>query len=128
MTHFSECAVDFCLKVFQVVLSSLLVSTISVLPVNVLKVTTTPTYQYTNLASKHAIVRNPVFSTSHVFNTPVPAVETLNSSLLLHVCDVPVPSNLLCYVHKVSPPIPFSADLATTFRSHALIKRFLHFH
>ena len=53
---------------------------------------------------------------------------TSNSSLPLHVCDVPVPANLLCHVHKVSPPIPLSAHLATLSRLHALIKKFPHFH
>ena len=43
------------------------------------KHTHTPTYQYTNPVSKHAIVRKPVLSTSHV-NTSAPAVVTLNSS------------------------------------------------
>ena len=128
VTHFSECAVNVCRRVFKVVLSSLSVSTVSVPPVNVVKVTTTPTYQYTNPASKHAIVCKPVFRTSHVITTPAPAVATLNSVLPLHVCDVPVPPNLLCHVRKVSPPIPLSVDLATTSRSYALIKRFLHFH
>ena len=88
--HFSECALNFCCKVFKVVLSSLSVSTVSVPPINVVKVTTTPTYQYSNSASTHVIVHNPVFSTSHVNTSPAPAVATLNSSLLLHVCDVPV--------------------------------------
>ena len=72
------------------------------------------------------MARKPVFSTSHVITTPAPVVATLNSSLPLHVCDVPVPPNL-CHVRKVSPPLPLSADLTTTFRSHALLKRF-HFH
>ena len=128
VTHFSECAVNVRRKVFKVVLSCLSVSTVSVPPVNVVKVTTTPTYQYTNPASKHAIVCKPVFRTSHVITTPAPAVATLNSVLPLHVCDVPVPPNLLCHVRKVSPPIPLSADLATRSRSHALIKKFPQFH
>ena len=128
VTHFSECAVNVRRKVFKVVLSSLSVSTVSVPPVNVVKVTTTTTYQYANPASKHAIVRKPVFSTSHVITSPAPAVATLNSSLPLYVCDVPVPPNFLCHVHKVSPPIPLSADLATTSRTHALIKKLPHFH
>ena len=110
MTHFSECAVNVRCKVFKVVLSSLSVNTVSVPPVNVVKVTTTPTYQYTNPASKHAIVRKPVFSTSHVNTPPAPAVVTLNSSLPSHVCDVPVSANLLCHVCKVSPPIPLPAN------------------
>ena len=113
---------------FKVDLSSLSVITFSVPPVNVVKVTTTPTNQYTNPASKHAIWRKPVFSTSHVVTSPTPAVATLNSSLPLNVCDAPVPPNLLCYVRKVSPHIPLSADLATTSRTHALIKKFPHFH
>ena len=73
-------------------------------------------------------MHKPVFSTSHVIISPAPAVATLNSSLPLHVCDVPVPPNLLCQVHKVSPPKPLSADLATTSRSHDPIKKFPHFH
>ena len=48
VTYFSECAVNIRHKVFKVVLSSLFVSTVSVAPTNVVKVTTTPTYQYTN--------------------------------------------------------------------------------
>ena len=79
-----------------------------------------------NPASKHTIVRKPVFSTSHVNTSPAPTVVTLNSSLPLHVCDVPVPTNLLCNVRKVSPPIALSADLTTTSRSHALTKKFPH--
>ena len=59
---------------FKVVLSSLSVSTNSVPPVNVVKVTTTPTCQYRNPASKHAIVRQPVFSTSDVNTSPTPDV------------------------------------------------------
>ena len=80
MTHFSECAVNVRHKVFKVVLSSLSVSTVSVPAVNVVKVTTTPTYQYTNPVSKHTIVRKPVFSTSHVITSPAPVVATLNYS------------------------------------------------
>ena len=91
MTHFSECAVNVRRKVFKVVLSSLSVSTVSVPPVNVVKVTTTPTYQYTNPASMHAIVCKPVFSTSYVNTSTAPAVVTLNSSRTLHVCE---PANL----------------------------------
>ena len=68
-----------------------------------------------------------VFSTSHVNTSPDPAVFTLNFSLSLHVCDVPVPANLLCQVRKVSPPIPLSTNLNTTSESHALIKKFPHF-
>ena len=72
-------------------------------------------------------MRKPVFSTSHVLTSPAPAVVTLNCSLHLHVYDVSVPPNLLCYVRKVSPTIFLSDDLATTSRSHALIKKFYHF-
>ena len=68
-------------------------------------------------------MHKPVFSTSHV-----PAIGTLNSYLRLHVCDVPVPANLLCHVRKVSVSIPLSANLTTTSRSHAFIKKFPHFH
>ena len=68
-----------------------------------------------------------VFSTSHFNTYPDPAVVTLNSSLPLHVWDVPVPANLLCHVRKVSPPIPLSTNLNTTSKSHALIKKFPHF-
>ena len=77
VTHFSEYHVNVHHKVFKVVLSSLSVSTVSAPPVNVVKVTTTPTYQYTNPACKHAIVCKPVFSTSRVITTPAPAVATL---------------------------------------------------
>ena len=82
VTDFTECAVNVRRKVFKVVLSSLFASKVSVSPVNVEKVTIKPTYQYTNPASKHAIVRQPVFSTSHVITSPAPSVATLNSSLL----------------------------------------------
>ena len=44
VTHFSECAVNVYRKVFKVVLSSLSVNTVSFPLVNVVKVTTTPTY------------------------------------------------------------------------------------
>ena len=84
----------FAIKVFKVVLSSHSVSIVSV-PVNVVKVTTTPTYQYTNLASKQTVVHKPVSSTSHVNASPAPAVVTLNSFLTLHICDVPVPANVM---------------------------------
>ena len=122
LTHFSECTVNVPRKVFKVVLSSLSVNTVSVLPANVVKVTTTPTYQYTNPASKHAIVGKPVFSTSHVNTRPAPMVVSLNSSLPLHVYDVHVSANLLYHVPNVSPPTPLSANLNTTSTSHAFIK------
>ena len=122
MTHFSECAVNVRRKVFKVVLSSLSVNTVSIPPVNVVKVTIPPTYQYPNSACEYAIVRKPVFSTSHANISPAPAVATLNSSLPLHVCDVPVAANLLCHVCKVSLSIPFSANVIITSTSHALIK------
>ena len=105
MTHFSECAVNICLKVFKDILASLSVNTVSIPPVNSVKAMKTPTYQYTNPACKHAFLRKHVFSTSHV-NTSDPVVVTINYSLPLHVCDVPVRANLLCYFRKVSPPIP----------------------
>ena len=57
VTHFSEYPVNVHRKVFKGVLSSLFVSTVSAPPANVVKVTTTPLYQYTNPASKHAIVQ-----------------------------------------------------------------------
>ena len=69
-----------------------------------------------------------VFSTSPVNTSLAPAVVTLNSYLPLHVCNVPLPGNLLCHVRKVSPPISLSANLTTTFRPNALIKKFPHFH
>ena len=113
---------------FKVILSSLSVNTVSVRPVNVVKVTITLTYQYINPTSKHAIARKLLLSTSHVNTSPASAVVTLNSYLPLHVCDVPVRANLLFYVHKVSPPITLSANLTITFRSHSLIKKIPHFH
>ena len=61
-------------------------------------------------------MREPVYSTSYVTTTPAPVVDSLNSSLPLHVYDIPVPPNLLCHVRKVSPLIPLSADLTTTSR------------
>ena len=54
LTHFSECAANVRREVFKFVLSSLLVRTVSVPPVNVVNVTTTLAYQYTNPASKLA--------------------------------------------------------------------------
>ena len=77
MIHFSECADNRHRKVFNIVLSSLSVNTVSVPPVNVVKVTTTPTYQYTNQASEYAIVREPVFSISRVNTSHAPVVVTL---------------------------------------------------
>ena len=74
VTHFNECAVNIPRKVFKVLLPSLSVNTVSVPPVNVVKVTTAPTYRYTNPASTHAIVCKSVFSTSHVNTSPTPAV------------------------------------------------------
>ena len=118
----------FAVKCSNLVLSSLTASTVSVPPVNVVKVTTAPTYQYPNPASKHAVVRKHDFSTSHDNTFPAPAVVTLNSSLPLHVCDLPVPANLLSHVRKASPRIPLSVDCATTSRSHAVIKKFPHFY
>ena len=112
---------------FKVVLSSLSVSTVSVPLVNVAKVTTTPIHQYKNPDSKHAITHNPVFSISHVNSAPAAVVVTLNFSLPLYFFDILVTENLLCHVCKVFPPIPFSANLTTTSRSHALIKKFPHF-
>ena len=82
MTHFSKSAVNARRKVFKVALSSLSVNTVSVPPVNVVQVTTTPTYQYTSSVSKHAIVYKPVFTTSHVNTYPAATVVTLNSSFL----------------------------------------------
>ena len=43
MTHFSECAVNVRRKAFKVVLPSPSVSKVSVLPVNIVKVTAAPT-------------------------------------------------------------------------------------
>ena len=65
----------------------------------------------------------------HVNTSPALAVATLNSSFPLHVCDIPVPANVLYHVRKVSPPIPpLSANLTTTPTSQAHIKKFPHFH
>ena len=63
-----------------------------------------------------------------MITSPAPVVATLNSSLPLHVCDVLVPPNLLSHLRKISLPIPLSADLATTSKSHAFIKKFSYFH
>ena len=103
--HFSECIVNNRRKVFKVVFSSFSVRKVSFPPVNVVKVTTTPAYKYKNPAYKHSIVSKPAFSIFHVNTSPAPAVITLNSSLPLNVCDVPVPATLLCHDRKVSPPI-----------------------
>ena len=127
VTHVSECAVNVCRKVFKVDFSRLSVSAVSVPPFNVVKVTTTPTYQYKYSTFKHFIVRKVVFSTSHVNTSPAPTVVPLNSSFLSYVCDVPVPENLLYRACNVSPPIPVSANLTTTSRSYALIKKIPHF-
>ena len=67
-------------------LASLSVSTISVPPVIVVKVTTTPTYQHTNPASKHAIVRKPVFSTSHVLHRGSQFFMTIIISTKVSLC------------------------------------------
>ena len=40
-------------------------------------------------------MHKPVSSTSHVNTSPAPAFVTLNSFLTLHICDVPVPENLM---------------------------------
>ena len=63
----------------------------------------------------------------HVNISPAPAVVTSNSSLPLHVYDVPVPAKLLCHVCKVSAPILLSANLTTPSTSHVPIKKFPHF-
>ena len=63
----------------------------------------------------------------HVNTSPAPAVVTSNSSLPLHVYDVPASAKLLCHVCKVSPPILLSANLTTTPTSHVPIKKFPHF-
>ena len=121
LTHFSECAAHVRGDVFKFVLSSFFVCRVSVPPVNFVNVTTALTYQYTDPASKDAIVQKLVSSTIHFITSPAPAVTTLNSSLSLHVCDVPVPPNLLNHVRKKSPPKPLFSDLTTTSRLHALI-------
>ena len=56
VTHFSESAVNVRHKVFKVVLSRLSDDTVSVLPIDVVKVTTTPTHRYNNSASKHVVI------------------------------------------------------------------------
>ena len=56
VTHFSECAINVRPKLFKVLLSSLSVSIVFIPSVNVVKVTTISTYQYTNPASKHVCV------------------------------------------------------------------------
>ena len=56
VTHFRERAVNVCHKVFKVVLSSLSDYTVSVLPIDVVKVTTTSTHRYNNSASKHVVI------------------------------------------------------------------------
>ena len=88
VTHFSKCVTNVHYKVFKVVLPSLSVNTVSVPPVNVVKVITTSIYQYTNPTSKHAVVPKSVFSISHVNTYPAPAGATLSSHLSLHACDV----------------------------------------
>ena len=80
-------------KGFNVVLNSLSVSAVSAPPVNVVNVTTSSTYQCSNLVSKHAVMRKFVLSSSNVNIPYAPAVVTLNFYLPLHVCDVPVPEN-----------------------------------
>ena len=111
MTHFSDCAGNVRRKVFKVVLSSLSVNAVSVSPVNVVEVTTTPTFKYTNPASMHAVVRKPVFSTTHVDTSPAPAVFTFNPSLPLqvnmYICDVPVPANYYVMIVKCLHPYLF---------------------
>ena len=72
-------------------------------------------------------MRKFVFSTSRVNTSPAPAIFTLSSYLPLHVCDVPVPANLLFHVRKMSPPTSLSANVTNIFTSHAFIKKFPHF-
>ena len=127
MAYFGKHTVNVYRNVFKVVLLSFSFSTDYVPTTNVVKVTTTRTYQYTNPVTKHAILRNPVFSASHVINYPAPLVATSNSSSSLHVCNVPVPRTLLYHVCKVFLLIALSADLAIISRLHALIKKFHHF-
>ena len=111
VTHFSECAGNVRRKVFKIVLSSISVNAVSVSPVNLVEVTTTPTYKYTNPASMHAVVRKPVFSTTHVDTSPAPAVFTFNFSLPLqvnmYICDVTVPANYYVMFVKCLHPYLF---------------------
>ena len=118
------------LKVVKVVLPSLPVKTFSVLPFNVANITTTPTYQCTNPASKHAVMCKSVFSTSDVNTSPASAVITLNSYLPLHVCDVPVPKTynvtfVKCLhpylVLKMSPPYPHFMLSFITLLVHVIL-------
>ena len=120
VTHFNEYYVNVRCKV---VLPSLPDSTFSVPPISV---ATTPTYQRTNLTSKLAFVCKSGLSASHLNTSPTPAVIALNSYWPLHVCDVTVLLNVLCHVRKVSPSILH--HVTTTSTSHALIKKFPHFH
>ena len=60
-------------KDFKVVLPSLSFNTVSVPTVNVVDMTTTPTHQYANLISNHAVVHRSVFSFAHVNISPAPA-------------------------------------------------------
>lgn len=90
MTHFSQCAVNVRRKVFKTVSSSLSVSAVSVSPVDVVKIITTPIYQYKNPASKHAIVRKAVFNISYVNTSPfqtyyVMFVKCLHPYLFLQI-------------------------------------------
>ena len=67
VTFFSGCTVNIHCKMLKVVLTSVSVNTVSAPPVNVVKITTTPTYQYSNLASKHAVVHKSIFSSGCYF-------------------------------------------------------------
>ena len=114
-----------CSKLF----TQVFVNTFSVPPVNIVKVSTSQTFQYINQGSKYAILYKSVFSTSHVNTSPVPEVAILNYylPLHLHVCDVLAPANL-CHVCKVSPLILFYANFTITCTCHAVIKKGLHLH
>ena len=76
---FQNSAINVHRKVIKVVLPSLPVNTVSIPPVNGVKVTTTRTYQYTDPAPKHAVMCKSVFKNYHVSPSPAPPVVTLNA-------------------------------------------------
>ena len=118
------------LKVVKVVLPSLPVKTFSVLPFNVANITTTPTYQYTNPASKHAVMCKSVFSTSDVNASPASAVITFNSYLpymfVIYLCLQTYNVTFVKRLHpyrflKMSPPYPYFMLSFITLLIHVIL-------
>lgn len=105
------------LSMFKVVLPSLFVNKVSISPIDVIEVTTKPTYHYTNPVSKHAFMCKSVFSTSNVNISPVLMVLTY------HVFEAPLSANLSYHVSKVSLLISLYANVTTATTSHTLTEK-----